>query len=222
VGALVLGYKGRKHPYNEDDLELLEDLGDQIAGVIRLQQIQDENTNAMNMLIADLRTRERSLELQVQQMLATPRPAAQPEPTPVADGIDDEELVRSVEDALRHLSDYAYLGEHPLARLHAVDRLLAKENGDVTTSLDRGKKLNEVLLRALDKLRPSGTEPKTTQVPSREWWYFILLTDSYVRDCPTRDIMGRLCIGEGTFNRTRKRAIRGVAKAVREMEQVVQ
>jgi hypothetical protein len=34
----------------------------------------------------------------------------------------------------------------------------------------------------------------------------------------TRDIMGRLNISEPTFHRTRRRALRGVAKALREME----
>jgi len=33
-----------------------------------------------------------------------------------------------------------------------------------------------------------------------------------------RDIMARLYIGEGTFNRARRRAIRGVARALKEME----
>lgn len=221
VGALVLGYKARQHPYSEQDLELLEDLADQIAGVIRVQQIQEENTNTMNTLLADFRQRERSLELQIQQMVEAPRPAQRVEVSPIAQGMDEEELAKAVEDALRHFSDYAYLGDHPLAKFRTIDRLLQKNSGAVTTSLDRGKKLNEVLLHALDKLRPSGTEPKTDQVPSREWWYFILLTDSYVRDCPTRDIMGRLCIGEGTFNRTRKRAIRAVAKALMEEEQTM-
>jgi len=33
-----------------------------------------------------------------------------------------------------------------------------------------------------------------------------------------RDIMNRLYVSEGTFNRTRRRAIRGVAKAIGEIE----
>jgi hypothetical protein len=37
-----------------------------------------------------------------------------------------------------------------------------------------------------------------------------------------RDIMSKLYISEGTFSRTRRRAIRGVAKALQEMEQEAQ
>jgi hypothetical protein len=37
-----------------------------------------------------------------------------------------------------------------------------------------------------------------------------------------RDIMSRLYISEGTFNRTRRRAVRGVARALQEVEREAQ
>ena len=43
-------------------------------------------------------------------------------------------------------------------------------------------------------------------------------TNSYVLDELNRDIMSRLYIGEGTFNRTRRRALQGVARALQDME----
>jgi hypothetical protein len=90
------------------------------------------------------------------------------------------------------------------------------------THIDRGKALNEVLLQALHKLRPEGNEPPRHQVPSREWHPFIVLHDAYVLGELNRDIMNRLYISEGTFNRTRRRALRGVARALMEMEQEAQ
>ena len=45
------------------------------------------------------------------------------------------------------------------------------------------------------------------------------LHGSYVQGELTREIMARLYIGEGTYNRTRRRALRSVAKAIQEIEQ---
>ncbi len=102
---------------------------------------------------------------------------------------------------------------------HLVEQRLADRPGDTPTFIDRGKELSEILAQALNKLRPDGPEPDRDQVPPREWHQFIILHDSYVLGEPNRNTMSRLYIGEGTFNRTRRRALRGVAKALAEMEQ---
>jgi hypothetical protein len=70
----------------------------------------------------------------------------------------------------------------------------------------------------MNKLRPPGPEPSSQAIPPREWTQFIILHDAYVMGELNRDIMGKLYISEGTFNRTRRRAVRGVAKALEEME----
>jgi hypothetical protein len=119
---------------------------------------------------------------------------------------------------LRRLHDFSYLGEHALAGLQVVNRRLEGHKDDFVTHIDRGKALNEVLLQALHKLRPAGAKPPPHQVPPREWYQFIILHDAYVLGEPNRNIMSRLYISEGTFNRARRRAIRGVAKALQEME----
>lgn len=87
------------------------------------------------------------------------------------------------------------------------------------THIDRGKALNKVLVQAIHQLQPDGVPPNPHSVPPREWHQFIILHDSYVRDEMNRDIMSRLYIGEGTFNRTRRRALQGVARALQEMEE---
>jgi len=134
---------------------------------------------------------------------------------PILEGISEKELISLVEDALRHLYDYPYLGEHRLAQLRIVESHLDVRDGAFVTHLDRGKALQDVLTTALEKLKPPGPQPS---LPTREWHQYIILHDSYVLGELNRDIMAKLYIGEGTFNRARRRAIRGVARALKEME----
>lgn len=215
IGALVLGERENGMEYGETDLELLEDLGDQIARIIHDTYAQDENAERLNDLVADFRARERALQLQVDQMLAErPLPASMQ-----ALEWDEERLIPLVEDALRKLHDVAYLGEHDLARLRIVQsRLAQKRDGAPLTFLDRGKALGETLTEALDELKPDTPLPKGIQVPPREWHLYTILHDSYVEGDTNRDIMSKLYISEGTFNRTRRRALRAVAKSLAEME----
>jgi hypothetical protein len=217
IGALVLGTKASHQPYNEEDLELLDDLADQMATVIHVWRLQEENAEMINEMVAAFHDRERALQRQMQQMTAQ----GAGEAWPVLGGIGEEAFVALVEECLRRLHDFSYLGEHTLAGLQAVTARLNHRSNDPITHIDRGKALNQVLLLALDKLRPAGAEPQGQEVPSREWHQYIILHDAYVRNTLTREIMSRLYISEPTFHRTRRRAVRSVAKALREMEQAV-
>ena len=114
-----------------------------------------------------------------------------------------EELVGSVEDCLRGLSDYTRLGASPL-----VDQLGI--GGE--THLVRGRALREKLLAQLDLLRPPGKRP--AEPLPREWHPFAVVHDAYVENVPNREIMARLYISEGTFNRTRRNAIRAIARSI--------
>ncbi len=215
IGALVLGERENGSAYSEADLELLEDLGDQIARVIDGAQHQQVNATQLNTLVEEFRARERALQLQVDQMLAE-RAA----PTPhLPSEWDEEKLMPLVEDALRKLHDYPYLGEHALAKLRGVDFHLAK-HGEATppTFLDRGKAVNELLIALLDELKPDAPAPKSDQIVPREWQLYTILYNSYVLEEPNREVMAKLYIGEGTFNRARRRALRAVAKSLAELE----
>jgi hypothetical protein len=215
VGALVLGPKESDQPYSEEDLDLLDDLSDQIAIVIHTSRVQEQNARAINTMVADFRARERALQQQVQQVLAE----REEQTGPVLGDVTDKQFTAWVEDGLRRLHDFSYLGQHPFAQLQVVNWQLANHTDTFVTHIDRGKALNEILLQAMYKLRPEGKEPSPHQIPPREWHQFIVLHDAYNLDEPNRDIMSRLYIGEGTFARTRRRALRGVAKALQEMEQ---
>jgi GAF domain-containing protein len=215
IGALVLGAREADQPYSEEDRLLLDDLAEQVATVIQATRFQEANAQAISDMVAEFREREHSLQRQMQEVLAEREVAARP----VLAGVGEKQFVSLVEDALRRLHDYPYLGEHALARLRVVDHYLAECEEEVVTHLDRGKALSQVLTQALDKLRPPGTEPGPHDVPPREWHSYLILHGAYVRGALNRDLMSWLYVGEGTFNRTRRRAVRAVAKALQEMEQ---
>ena len=124
--------------------------------------------------------------------------------------------VEAVEDALRHMANYGYLGKHSLASLKVVK---ARVPSGAVTHLDVGKALYGTLADAIEKLRP-GVAP-TTDPPSREWYPYLVLHDAYLAGTSNRDIMSRLYISHGTFSRTRRAALRDLARALEEMEDAV-
>ena len=213
IGALLLGARAREQPYQDEDLMLLDDVSDQLATVIQTSRLQEENARAINAMVSEFRERERAMERQMQEMLAT----GSARTLPGLAGLSQDDFIAQVEDALRRLHDYPSLGDHPLAQLAIVRQNLASSSG-ATTHIDRGKALNKVMVQAIQKLQPEGIPPNPHTVPPWEWHQFIVLYDSYVLDELNRDIMSRLYIGEGTFNRTRRRALQGVAKALQDME----
>jgi len=121
--------------------------------------------------------------------------------------------IEVVENALRNLDDYACLADSPLAELGLVQFRLPK---GTVTHLDRGKVVHEVLLDAINKLKPEGETRRDP--PPREWYSYLILKDAYLEGVANRDIMLHLYISEGTFNRTRRSAIRAVARTLQEME----
>jgi hypothetical protein len=118
-----------------------------------------------------------------------------------------------LELALRNLHDLTYLADSPLAAMKLVQSRLP---GGEITHLERGKLLQAIILEGLEKLRPS-VDLKTNP-PSRQWYPYQILQEAYLKDTSNRDIMQRLYISEGTFNRTRRMAIRSLARAIGEME----
>jgi len=72
------------------------------------------------------------------------------------------------------------------------------------------------LADAIEKLRP-GPAPRSDP-PPREWYPYVILHDAYLAGTSNRDIMSQLYISHGTFSRTRRAALRAVARALEEME----
>lgn len=215
IGAVVLGQRENGEEYTEADLELLEDLGDQIARIIHGVFSQEQFAQRLNAQVQDFRERERKLQIQEQQVEIEQPGAAKPGTVQW----EETKLVPLVEEGLRRLHDYAFLGEHALGQLRVVEMRLAKRQSAVPmTFLERGKVVSEILTDAVTELRPDMPLPKGKDVLPREWHLYTILYDSYVEGEPNREIMSKLYISEGTFHRTRRRAVRAVAKALAEME----
>ena len=121
--------------------------------------------------------------------------------------------VNVVENALRNLFDYAYLADTPIAEMELVRARIAAGK---KTHLERGKIVQAILLEALEQMRPGSDVPRDP--PPREWYPYVILHDAYVNGKQNRDVMSRLYISEGTFNRTRRAAISSLARALVEME----
>jgi hypothetical protein len=206
VGVIVLGGRSRNEMYTEEELDVLDNLADQLAGVIYTTQQQSMSIAQIDALVEEFRTREQSLQAKLEAVLDSELGPTVSE--------DSTQMRQLVEDALRHLDDYDYLGEHALAQLKAVTPYLA-DHTSVITHLDRGRALRQLLVGLIERLRPLGEEPRQL---SREWTQYTILYDAYVLGELNRDIMSKLYISESGFNRARRRAVRGVTKALEEME----
>jgi hypothetical protein len=121
--------------------------------------------------------------------------------------------IEIVENALRNLSDYTILADSPLAELGLAQFRLPRRP---VTHLDRGKVVHDILLETLNKLNPGTVISRDP--PPREWYPYLILKEAYLDGVTNRDIMMHLYISEGTFNRTRRAAVRSVARALAEMD----
>ncbi len=171
----------------------------------------------------------------LQQLQNTPFPAEQiqlvdaeahvlPAPHEPANSVDaksnatpksDAAFVREVESALKRLYDLAYLCEHPLAQLPIVTTRLAQRESP--NCLDRARILRNLLQETIEQLRPHGAVPSNIAIPRREWHPYLILHRAYIEGEPNYRIMNWLQTSEGTFNRTRRQALRGVASALAEI-----
>jgi hypothetical protein len=185
-GVIILGPPKKAAKYDGLDIERLLDASDRMADLIR----------------GSLREREHLAELS--RLIDLPQRALAPEP-----GIP----TKTVEDGLRNLFDYSYLADSPLATLKQVRTLSPR---GTVTHLDRGKCVYQIMLDAVEKLRPPGDMPGEP-IP-RQWFPYLILHDAYMNNKSNNEIMMRLYISEGTFNRTRRAAIRSVARALEEID----
>ena len=188
LGAVILGRPVNGLAYSQADIEALLYPSDKLAEVIR--DIQQQRLYLDQLAKTTAQSRRKI-------------------------GKESGKLsVKEAENALRNLTDYAYLGDSKVATMNLTKKHLSP---DETTHLDKGKAVYKIIIEALDKLRPEETDVPDYPIP-REWHAYLVLYDAYVVGKPNRDIMSKLYISEGTFNRTRRAAIRSIARALEEME----
>jgi hypothetical protein len=189
VAVVGVGPRTGSTTYSAADIDLLVEVADWAS---RMFEADRRQRASRAQVIAMAQEMERA------EVLKTPvNLIEQLESTPGAD------FVRLVEDALRHIDDYNNLGGSSLADQLGVQG---------ATHIDRGKSLRARLSEAVDTLRPLGTRP--TGILPREWHSYAILYDAYIDDVPNREIMARLYISEGTFNRLRRKALQAVGRTL--------
>ena len=179
--------------YSTGNLELLAEVADQIGTIVSLSNAIPRQSQLIQKLVAESRVNATEMDSAADSLLES----ITIEP--------DADFIRSVEEALRHLPDTITLGEASLA-----DRLSMTG----ASHIERGKRLQALLTESIASLKPSESRPP--EPLSRLWYSYAVLYDAYVECVPNREIMARLYISEGTFNRTRRNAIRGLARLLME------
>jgi hypothetical protein len=195
LGAIGLGPRSNRGAYSEEDLDLLVEAADSVGLLLQAEAQQAQSRAQLMSLAAEVQTREVRLQAGAQDLIAA------------LESQLDRNFERMVEQCLQRLSDYTQLGQSALG----AELLIEGE-----THIERGKAVREALLRAIDSLRPAGPRPGGTQSVPREWHAYMILHDAYVEDVPNRDIMIKLYVSEGTFNRQRRKALHAVARALLE------
>ncbi|HEX9838982.1 MAG TPA: hypothetical protein VGA72_06530 [Anaerolineales bacterium] len=197
-GQLQIAFVGIGKPksrldYSASDLELLAEVADQIGTIVSLNNLQPQQNNQIRQLVAESQANANELNSIADEVRETI--ASNPDP----------EFVKIVEEGLRRFSDYMALGQSPLADWAGIT---------AESHIERGKQLQKFLADAIEFFRPAG--PRPHEPLPRVWYSYVVLYDAYVEGVPNREIMARLYISEGTFNRTRRNAIRGLARLLAE------
>lgn len=196
IAVLGIGFPQTRMEYSAGNLDLLAEVTDQIGRIVSLDNPRFEAGIQIQQLVA-------ATQANIAEMDSITGKMAE---TMIID--PDAEFIKMVEDGLRNLSDYIKLGQSPLAEWAKFK--------DVS-HVERGRRLSQLIMDAIESLRPPGKRP---DVPlPRVWYNYTVLYDEYVEGVQNREIMARLYISEGTFNRTRRNALRGLARILIEKKQ---
>lgn len=193
VAVVALEKPRSRTEYSTGNLELLAEVADQIGTIVSLSGLQPRQTSQLRELITESQASVAELKSVSGEMLDAI--SANP----------DDDFIKIVEDALRHLTDTIALGQ---------SSLVEKMSLDGGSQIERGKQLQKFLIESIESLRPAEKRPP--EPLPRIWYNHAVLYDAYVECVPNREIMARLYISEGTFNRTRRNAIRGLARMLGE------
>ena len=193
VAVIGIGKHKFKLDYSTGDLDLLAEVAERIGTIVSLNNRNSGRTQQILQLVSEAQSKNTELSSAADEMIASISTST------------DAELVKFVEDGLRHYSDYTALGQSPLADWAGID---------TSSHVERGKQVQQLLAECIDLFRPAGTRPP--EPFPRVWYSYVVLHDAYVEGVPNREIMARLYISEGTFNRTRRNALRGLARLMME------
>jgi hypothetical protein len=187
--VLGIGKPNTRQEYSPGDLDLFSEVADKIGTIVSLSSVQLQ----INRIISQSEINEHEADAVASTMFD------------VMEINPDPEFIKIVEESLRQLPDFITLGQSPLAK---------KLGLQADSHIERGRELQTILTEAIELLRPAEIRP--SQPLPRVWYNHAVLYDAYVEGAPNREIMARLYISEGTFNRTRRNAIRGLARLLME------
>ena len=195
IQVAVVGIEKAKSrmEYSIGNLELLAEVADQIGTIVSLSNLGPKKNDQLREFVAESQATVTELNSVAGDML---------------DSIStnpDTDFIKIVEEALRHLPDTITLGQSALAKQLPLQ-------GE--SHIERGKHLQDLITQAIESLKPAEKRPP--EPLPRVWYNHAVLYDAYVEGVPNREITARLYISEGTFNRTRRNAIRGLARMLAE------
>jgi len=199
IAVVGVGKSKVKLDYSTADLDLLAEVAGEIGTFVSLSNLRSGRAEQIQRMVTDAQVKESELGSVADEMLAT------------ISTNPDAEFVKIVEDGLRHYSDYIVLGQSPLVDWAGIN---------AESHVERGKQLQAFLGREMESFRPVGSRP--SEPLPRVWYSYVVLHDAYVEGVPNREIMARLYISEGTFNRTRRNALRGLARSLIEKGKPIQ
>jgi hypothetical protein len=191
IAVVGVGKSKVKLEYSASDLDLLAEVAGKVGTFVSLSALRSGRAEQIQRLVTEAEAKDSELGSLADEMMATisTRP--------------DVEFIKMVEDGLRHYSDYIALGQSPLADWVGIE---------AESHVERGKQLQAFLGQAMESFRPTG--PRPPEPLPRVWYSYVVLHDAYVEGVPNREIMARLYISEGTFNRTRRNALRALARSL--------
>ncbi|HEX8681739.1 MAG TPA: hypothetical protein VF707_05455 [Ardenticatenaceae bacterium] len=121
---------------------------------------------------------------------------------------------RGVQQVLANYKDAVAAGRHPLAQLRLVE-MSAGPAGSKSIE-GRGQVLQQTLASLIEQLRPFEGEPPT--MPTPEWHPYLILKWVYLQGTPPEEVIVRLYLKKGTYDRAHRAAIRAVATTLAELE----
>jgi len=191
IAVVGIGKSKVKLEYSAGDLDLLAEVAGKVGTFVSMSDLRSGRAEQIQRLVTEVEVKDSELGSLADEMMATisTRP--------------DADFVKTVEDGLRHYSDYIALGQSPLADWAGIK---------AESHVERGKHLQTFLGEAMESFRPKG--PRPPEPLPRVWYSYVVLHDAYVEGVPNREIMARLYISEGTFNRTRRNALRALARSL--------
>lgn len=193
VAVVGIGESKTKMEYSSGDLDLLAEAADHLGTLFSLSNVRSQQNDAIRRSLERSQEKANEMNVLAEEMMDT------------MESNLNSDFVKHVEDALRNLPDTIKLGQSPLAEKMSIAG---------ASHIERGKRLQQMLTGFIEALKPAEKRPP--EPLPRMWYNHAVLYDAYVEGVPNREIMSRLYISEGTFNRTRRNAIRGLARLLME------